>query len=97
MKNNNLFNSDVFTFSKKLNEFSVNASMLENLNEEFDICNNENLIIESNKTKNQVEFEYNCETRNIDLKLIVVTYKPTKSSILKYPNIANTVLNIFNI
>ena len=35
MKNNNLFNSDVFTFSKKLNEFSVNASMLENLNEEF--------------------------------------------------------------
>jgi hypothetical protein len=47
-----VFNSNIFKFSKKANELSTDISSLENANNKFNVYKHSNFIIESNKTKN---------------------------------------------
>ena len=44
----------------------------------------------------KIEFIYKNETRDLDLKLIVITYVPTTKSILENPQLKDTILHIFN-
>ena len=48
------------------------------------------------KLKKRIEFIYKNETRDLDLKLIVITYVPTTKSILENPQLKDTILHIFN-
>jgi hypothetical protein len=91
-----VFNSNIFKFSKKANELSTDISSLEHANNKFNVYKHSNFIIQSNKTKKQIEFIYKNETRDLDLKLIVITYVPTTKSILENPQLKDTILHIFN-